>query len=480
VAAAQSQNFGAVQHLQCRQPARPDNIPATAKLQNLDIDNSGYRVQPRSIARARAALASLPDTIGRLSDLTSLKIHGARLEQLPDQCSQLSSLRVLELNQCMRGSLALPDTLTALEIVTISGSFDKDFSLDLHPIAKFGSLQSLRIEKARVHATECIQFGAHCQLTFLDLTACDGLVQLPASFGNLGQLRKLELRFNEKLQRLPGEISRLRALTALEIMGCSALSTQGITALTNLRDLWLTDPLDGPVSFAPLINLAELHLGEEGSEGTIITMPADFTRLINLTRLSLDGSGLTGEIPALSRLPRLRSVSVNIEDEVTANQVNVMLTGATNITNLALSFYSDSRQPPFPPAIADLCNLRYLFIVNRGQTYLPKTLSRLSKLTGLTLSNPASDPITGNPDFIFSLTTLQFLQIWAKWPSRLPEEVTNLQQLRFLDLSSSTLLCGSATRLRRLECVVGCKWAGDPEHAQATAGLMRNKVTFRR
>jgi hypothetical protein len=191
-------------------------------------------------------------------------------------------------------------------------------------------------------------------LTSLNISYCTGLVELPASMGNLSQLRELALCSNRTLRRLPDETSRLTALTALTIEWCGALDTQPITSLTSLRRLDLPQGLM-PVSVAPLSNLVELCI--RGNDPAVLA--ADLTCLAMLTRLITNGA-VHGNVPALSALQRLRHAKFWIPDQAAATRVSRMLDGAESITSLDLVVSYDGA--PLPPALATLHNLRDLEI----------------------------------------------------------------------------------------------------------------------
>jgi internalin A len=428
----------------------PDNIPPTAKLQSLSID--------------RVPLTSLPDTIGRLSDLTSLTVDDGRLSGLPASLTQLSSLRVLQLSACMEEAAHLRDGLTALERIDAHG-----YPLDLGPLARFSNIQSLSIRGA---TPASIHFGAHSMLTSLAISDCTGLVELPASLGNLSHLRELSLSDLAELQRMPDEISRLTALTFLSIYQCLALDAQGITSLAGLRRLDLLYIKDIPVSVAALGNLEFLFVHSESD----IAMPADITRLTKLSWLDVNTNGfIIGDTPELSKLPRLQIVAIRLNNAESANQHSRMLTGATNITSLHVHATFDV--PAFPPVITTLKTLRELSLSCDGvQVEWPVYVDNLSELTKLSVTNKSPYYTQRVPNFVFSLTSLRHLDIDTN-TRRLPAEISRLQQLTALHLPGTMQLCGQVTRLRRLMRIGGgIQWAGDREHAQAVAELARRGV----
>jgi Leucine-rich repeat (LRR) protein len=428
----------------------PDNIPPTAKLQSLYID--------------RVPLTSLPDTIDRLSDLTSLTVEDGRLSGLPASLTQLSSLRVLQLSACMEEAAHLRDGLKALEHIDAHG-----YPLDLGPLARFSNIQSLGIRGA---TPASIHFGAHSMLTSLAITACPGLVELPASMGNLSQLRELRLSELAELQRMPDEISRLTALTLLSIYDCRALDAQGITSLAGLRRLDLLYIKELPVSVGALGNLELLFVHNISD----IAMPADITRLTKLSSLDVNSNGfIIGDTPELSKLPRLQHGAIRINNAESANQHSRMLTGATSIINLHVN--ATIGVSAFPSVITTLKTLRELSLsYDNVHVEWPVNVDNLSELTELSVTNRTLYYVQRVPNFVFSLTSLRRLGIDTNTP-RLPAEISRLQQLTVLHLPGTMQLCGQVTRLRRLMRIGGgIQWAGDREHVQAVAELARRGV----
>jgi Leucine-rich repeat (LRR) protein len=420
---------GATNHL-------PGNKPTAAKLQQLSINME--------------QLKSLPDTRGHLGDLTRLRIKHGPFEQLPAQFTQLSSLRDLELDNCMVDSLILRDGLTALERLSLETSYDHEHQHDLGLLTRFSNIQSLHIGDV---SPDNIQFGAHSALTSLKISNCLEITELPASLGNLGHLRELELDANLNLGGLPEVVSRLTALTALSVSLCGSFDMQSTTILTSLRTLVLELNSGVDDDNVPVPPLGQFRLLRElfVRDGTV---ELTFDRLTNLTSLFLEASEIVGDVPALARLPQLRKVSCLLTSSTT-NQFSSMLTGATAITDLELA--TSGVQSPLLPAIATLTSLRRLGLffshdIHHAEGW-PASMTNLSQLTRLT--------------------------IYSNNIPRLPE-VTMLQRLRILHMPKSMMLCGPVTRLGRLECIVGGRHSPeDAEHMQAAEELVRKGVARR-
>ncbi|CAI7846791.1 unnamed protein product [Closterium sp. NIES-54] len=221
----------------------------------------------RLLITSLAHLEALPDGIGQLPSLQELTIKScARLTALPPSLSALSSLTALTVQDCT--SLAsLPEDigdvprLTSLvldelpSLVAISDSLALLSSLmQLHAAncqdltllpASFAGMQSL----SQLQLLGCSlgslpeDLGHLSVLTELQLSKVAG--DLPESFGQLLNLKRLTIHSFCDLENLPETIGQLTALRTVEIAGCRLLETL-------------------PESFSQLPNLESLTLGWKG------------------------------------------------------------------------------------------------------------------------------------------------------------------------------------------------------------------------
>jgi TPR repeat protein len=166
----------------------------------------------------QCGVRTLPETVGRLTGLTSLDLSGCRvLRKLPESVGALTGLTRLDLGEC-------------------------------------GALHSL---------PESI-----CQLTGLtraDLRGCRALQSLPKSFERLTTLTRVDLRGCVELQSLPESLGRLTGLTRLDVRGCVALesmpeSVGSLTRLTSLALSWCVALRSLPKSIGGLTGLTRLDL----------------------------------------------------------------------------------------------------------------------------------------------------------------------------------------------------------------------------
>ena len=135
--------------------------------------------------------SELPESIGNLTNLTSLNLSANELSELPESIGNLTNLTSLEL--CDNSLSELPESIGNLTNLT---------SLNLN-------------ENSLSELPESI--GNLTNLTWLEL--CDNsLSELPKSIGNLTNLTSLDVESNE-LNELPDSIGQLTNLTSLELGG---------------------------------------------------------------------------------------------------------------------------------------------------------------------------------------------------------------------------------------------------------------------
>lgn len=160
-------------------------------------------------------MTSLPDSITRLTALTSLSIAGSSLKTLPDQLPP--TLRQLSLSGCEELT-ALPDTITQLT-----------------------ALQQLQVVDCGSFWVLPCSLGQLTGLSELSVTCSRELSSLPAGIGLLSRLRALNLQECERLASLPSSMSQLSGWTRLQLTGCTELKTlpPSVALLTSLHHLEL-------------------------------------------------------------------------------------------------------------------------------------------------------------------------------------------------------------------------------------------------
>ena len=138
----------------------------------------------------------------------------------------------------------------------------------------------------------CVWWGVECEngrvvMLKLHLNNLNG--RLPASLGNLTNLRKLALSFNKISGTIPPQLGRIPHLGQLYLNN-------------NQLSGWIPSELGNPTNF-DIIDLSNNQLG-----GTI---PTSFGNLTHLQLLLLQNNTITGPLPhQLGNLPRLATINV--------------------------------------------------------------------------------------------------------------------------------------------------------------------------
>ncbi|MBS9773466.1 MAG: leucine-rich repeat domain-containing protein, partial [Trichodesmium erythraeum GBRTRLIN201] len=251
-------------------------------------------------------LTSLPESIGKLSNLTSLDLGGNQLTSLPESITKLSNLTELYLGHNQLTSL--PESIT-----------------------KLSNLTELYL--------------GHNQLT-----------SLPESITKLSNLTSLDLSWN-KLTSLPESITKLSNLTSL-YLGSNQLTSlpESITTLSNLTvlDLGSNQLTSMPESITKLSNLTELYL--DGNQLT--RLPESITKLSNLTKLDLRNNQLTRLPESITKLSNLTKLNLSW------NKLTSLPESIGKLSNLTSLYLRDNQLTILPESITTLSNLGWLYLNN--------------------------------------------------------------------------------------------------------------------
>ena len=287
----------------------------------------------------------IPDAIGNLAAMKSLTIAGGRFPVIPDAIGNLGNLTKLSL--WGDNFTIVPDTvwdLTSLENLYLKGQF------------------------ARVPDA----IGNLTNLTSLQL---DGqFAVLPNAIGNLTNLEVLSL--GGKFTVIPEAIGDLVNLGELSLRGESVVLPDAIVNLTNLKALSLYGLASIPKAVGNLANLMDLLVW-----GEFNMVPDTIGDLTNLQRLDL--MGRVAAIPdAIGNLASLKSLTI-------AGQFLVIPDAVGNLASLE-TLRLTGQFSVIPDAIGNLAELTHLALQSDGAVPppLPKSLTRLSKLSELKTKSP--------------------------------------------------------------------------------------------
>lgn len=284
-------------------------------------------------------LKSLPESIGNLTMLKSLRCKRNKLERLPESFGNLTMLRRLEFS-------------------VDNQHFEEKNRLELLPNS-FGKLISLELLNLSDNELKILpdSFGNLISLKDLKLEG-NKLESLPNSIGNLKSLESLNLGGNY-LTELPESIGKLDALKSL-ILGANKLTRlpKSIGNLKNLETLTLADNnlIELPNSIGELHSLYSLIL----EENNLISLPREIGTLKQLGTLNVNFNKLTSIPDTIGKLENLKFLELKYNELTT-----------------------------IPDTIKKLKSLMELFLEHNSITIAPLSLWHLDNLEVLKLEeNP--------------------------------------------------------------------------------------------
>ncbi|WOG83966.1 hypothetical protein DCAR_0103145 [Daucus carota subsp. sativus] len=258
----------------------PDSIGKLSSLTTLDLSENRILALPATIGGLSSLrkldlhsnkISELPDTIGDLLSLVSLDLRGNQLASLPSTFGRL--VRLEELDLSANHLHVLPESIGSLVSLRILDVETNNIEEIPHTIAHCSSLKELRADYNRLKALpEAV--GRITSLEVLSLRY-NNVSRLPTTMASLASLRELDLSFNE-LESVPESLCLATTLVKLNISN-------------NFADLHHL-----PMSIGNLELLEELNM----SNNQIRVLPDSFSMLSKLRVLNVEGNPL--EVPPRS------------------------------------------------------------------------------------------------------------------------------------------------------------------------------------
>ncbi|MBE9032000.1 leucine-rich repeat domain-containing protein, partial [filamentous cyanobacterium LEGE 11480] len=250
-----------------------------------------------------AGISTLPESIGQLTNLTSLDLRDNQLVSLPESIGQLTNLTSLDLRD--NQLVSLPESigqLTRLKSLLLSGNPITNLPDSVSQLDKFTSLNL-----SFTGLQEVPKWIADLtNLTSLDLSN-NYLTSLPESIVQLRNLISLDLSSN-CFEEFPDQIARLKSLTSLNIRSnkFGGLPDQ-ICELSSLTFFNLShcSLIALPVSMGNLKNLISLDI----SYNKLEDLPKSIVDLKMINSFALQGNPLSSLPPEIRRQDGLAILS---------------------------------------------------------------------------------------------------------------------------------------------------------------------------
>jgi internalin A len=405
----------------------PESMP---ELTVLDVRNNHFRTLPEDLAVTLEklwvsgnGLGSIPG-IGRLVNLTSLKIGRTDLHEIPEEIASLARLTELVLTD--NNITRLPDWLWEKTTITRLGLGGCNLWETPDRLAEFHSLTELVLDDNPIgELPEWLP--TLTGLRSLSVSNCE-LREAPEWLGKLSKLTSLNLGFNN-LRTVPGSIGDLRELTCLYLYR------------NELREL--------PSSLANLTKVVELDL----SWNELRELPGWITGMTSLVTLKVQRNHLGGlpedlgvltglelfraEWNKLRGLPRsiggLKNLSRLLLDHNLLEELPDSVSGLTGLVNMSAR---GNILLKFPDGLAELSSLRVADLSSNLIGKLPGSISNMTSLIQLNLEH---NKLTALPEGMSGLTALNQILLGYNELTDLPHWLADLPDLDLLAVAGNPL-----------------------------------------
>ncbi|CAL4906747.1 unnamed protein product [Urochloa decumbens] len=390
---------------------------------------------------------TIPEGIGNLTSLTSLRMYGQRLSgPIPRSIGRLKQLESLQ-----------------LEYLQLSGTIPVE-------IGNLTSLQDLRLSGIGLAGLIPPAIGRLEKLSRLDLGSNNLTGSIPSEIGNMTELEWMDLGSNCLEGELPGTLSRLQQLFIIvvsdnQLGGRITITPQlgnysnlaGIVIASNnfsgisagpictvlasiiANDNWFASLQD--LNFQNCTSLQDLDLSRNRINGDLNEWLGTLPKKLELSHLNLDENNITGGIPpALGNMTSLwflnlghnqltgaippelgklhHLISLNLSYNQLSGPLPLAFQNISTLVSLDLSSCSltgqlhdllFTDQSDFPSNYSFPGNTMLALSSNHISGTIPKVLCNANSLVMLDLSNNA---LHGDlPNCLWDLTSLQFMDL---------------------------------------------------------------------
>ncbi len=268
---------------------------------------------------------SLPPTIGQLKELKLLRIMESKIQELPDEIGELTSLDKLDFS--FNPLTKIPSTigkLKQLKILRLSGN-GASFNRLPDEIGQLEGLEELILAQNSFKQIPAA-IGNLQNLKSLNLSS-NRLTTLPKQIGSLTNLEILDAGGNQ-LQEIPSEFQHLTQLKELSLDSQKSVITnfdflKGLSSLEKLNVDAFT------VEVGSLTNLKELELRDD----TIVDIPNEIRHLKKLETLIIHSKGLADlSAEIIQQLPNLKSIKAGFMAPISSATISALEQKFPNIT----------------------------------------------------------------------------------------------------------------------------------------------------
>ncbi|PSB51547.1 leucine-rich repeat domain-containing protein [Chamaesiphon polymorphus] len=368
------------------------------------------------------SITSLPDSIGNLTDLVSLRLVDNRLTSLPDSIGNLIKLRELRLYKNQLRSI--PDSIANLQNLTwLSLSLNR---LTVFPesITELTNLTGLLLNGNQMVVLPQ-SITKLTNLTYLDLTG-NPLMDL-SLLNSLPNLRTVKFWGVNLPRKYWIEIKLLHS--ALRIVDRDILNIETkhdrLNYLVGKSMIKLPKDLQKclPAKDKKVTSKSHFHL----SKNNLTSIPSDIGNLTQLTCIELSSNKLTSLPSSIGNLSNLSHLDLQ------GNQLSFLPSSIDNLTNLTHLYLGSNLLGSLPDAIGEMSKLTHLHLNSNSLTSLPENIGNLTKLVNLNLSGNQLTSLPSSMRFMIELTSLDLSENPLTDLSIL-QHLPKLQSIHFLRL----------------------------------------------
>ncbi|KAL3675007.1 hypothetical protein R1sor_024955 [Riccia sorocarpa] len=413
------------------------------------------------------SLHKVPDSFGLLSELQILTFTGCKFSTLPQSFGELLGLQHLEFTNCTE-LCSLPESFGRLldleffsfSVADVYGEKSSESGEQNFLPASFGDLKNLKnlilCGCRNLHSLP-ESFSKLKSLEELRIERCNNLLTLSQSFGELPELHTLDVCHCRNLRKVPASFGRLSKLRTVCISDCESFRAfpETLGDLVSLESLVISDCKrlhQLPGTLGQLSKLQKLEIcGTEVDE-----LPTTMSNLYNLQRLEIVKNEKLKSLPNFwdlslqqhsgnkRSLLQLRHLLITECD-----QLDVLHTSLGHLPALRrLEISRCRRVPALPDSVEHLSQLEHLELIECEQICsLPDNFGNLTSLETLDISLCS---ISSLPDSFSNLRNLTKLSLLKCPLTDLPKEFGNLTRLILRDCNVS-ILPGSLSSLGNLK-----------------------------